>query len=777
MLNVMDKMPKVSVVIPCYNQGKYLEEAVESVLNQTFQDFEIIIVDDGSTDDSTKNVLKNYQKPKTKVIHTDNKGLASARNRGIQEAKGEYILPLDADDKIGREYLEEAVKILDKNRDIGIVYCEAVYFGAQDGLLILPEYSLEKILTKNIIFCSALFRKQHWEIVGGYNINMVYGLEDWDFWLSLIELGLKIYRIPKVLFHYRITELSMRNQITEDEQFFMILHASINHRQLYKNVAEIRIVPKIAQVYIDTGFGFNEKQLVSQIILGDEKRLEFDLNGIKDIKAVRFDPINEYCVLHINSIVVIANNKTSYAVKKWETNCCYEEENNFIFTSNDPQLIFNVHEGLVHKIIINLEYIAVGKDAFPYILKYTDKLLTQKYTKEIEAKERYINEIRNHIDVLKLQVEAEKTSREILLKSRSWKLMTHIRRIFVHVRKLTIKIKTIACSFSRQHRLIKKSGLFDATYYLEKNQDVNKSNINPLAHYILFGANEGREPNPLFNSQYYLDENPDVAESGINPLAHYLKVGFKEGRDPNPLFETSYYLKENPDVTESGMNPLVHYLEIGAREGRDPNQIIEGFTYKPTISIITSVFNINERCLHNRIRSVLNQIYNKCELCLVDDGSTKTHIESILEEYKTKDKRVKAIFLKENQGMAKAFNEGLSLVTGDFVLFLSNYELTIDALYECAYFLNKNPEADLIYSDDDTFDSRGNRIEDFFRLDLLLSMNYFIGHFTLFRKSIISDIGGFGREHDGPQDQDFLLSFIKKTSPERILHIPKRLYS
>jgi len=372
-----------------------------------------------------------------------------------------------------------------------------------------------------------------------------------------------------------------------------------------------------------------------------------------------------------------------------------------------------------------------------HVQELTEQIKEQ--SQHIRANEAHIRKLLGQVSSLKIKEEHVRLSLGNVLNSRSWRLTAPLRWMSVNVGNLKHNVKKIPHLFNWQYKLIRESGLFDTSYYL--------------------------------------DRNPDVAESGMNPLAHYLKVGFKEGRDPNPLFETSYYLKENPDVTESGMNPLVHYLEIGAKEGRDPNQIIEGFTYKPTISIITSVFNINERCLHNRIRSVLNQIYNKCELCLVDDGSTKTHVKSILEEYKTKDKRVKTIFAQKNQGMANAFNEGLSLVTGDFVLFLSNYELTIDALYECAYFLNKNPEADLIYSDDDTFDSRGNRIEDFFRLDLLLSMNYFIGHFTLFRKSIISDIGGFGREHDGPQDQDFLLSLIKKTSPERILHIPKRLYS
>ena len=145
-------MPKVSVIIPCFNQGAYLQEAVDSVLAQTFQDFEILVVDDGSTDEETVKILKEYDRPKTRVIRTENQGLSAARNTGIHEAQGIYILPLDADDKIGKGYLEDAVRILDQHPEIGIVYCEAAYFGVKGGRWDLPEYSLDKILESQCDF-------------------------------------------------------------------------------------------------------------------------------------------------------------------------------------------------------------------------------------------------------------------------------------------------------------------------------------------------------------------------------------------------------------------------------------------------------------------------------------------------------------------------------------------------------------------------------------------------------------------------------------------------
>jgi len=128
--------PTVSVIVPCYNQGIYLDEAIQSVLGQTYQDFEIIIVDDGSDDGLTgltNDLLRDYRRKRTRVIRTENRGVVSARNTVISHARGKYILPLDADDRIGSEYLEKAVKILDDNPDTGIVYCEVEFFGERQG--------------------------------------------------------------------------------------------------------------------------------------------------------------------------------------------------------------------------------------------------------------------------------------------------------------------------------------------------------------------------------------------------------------------------------------------------------------------------------------------------------------------------------------------------------------------------------------------------------------------------------------------------------------------
>lgn len=226
-------MPKVSIIIPCYNHGRFVDDAIDSITDQSFQDYEIIVVNDGSTDEYTNTVLSDYRRPKTRVIHTSNNGLAGARNVGIANASGEYILPLDADDKIGRDYIGKAVELLDADPELGIVYGDAEFFGERTGKWNLPKYSFELMLAVNTIYCSGVFRKKDWEKAGGYSRNMKYGYEDWNFWLSILELGRKVHKIPKICFYYRITKSSMSKTIPILKKSKMYLQVYCNHKRLY----------------------------------------------------------------------------------------------------------------------------------------------------------------------------------------------------------------------------------------------------------------------------------------------------------------------------------------------------------------------------------------------------------------------------------------------------------------------------------------------------------------------------------------------------------------
>jgi glycosyltransferase involved in cell wall biosynthesis len=201
----LDKIPKISVITPCYNHGKFINEMIESVSAQTFEDYEIIIVNDGSTD-NTADILNYIDNEKIKVIHTENHGPAIARNTAIRYARASVIMNLDADDKIAPDLLEKAYEVFEKISNAGIVYCDAECFGAKSGKFEIGEYTKEAMLFDNRINSLSFFRKDDWQKVGGYSDELIYGLEDWDFWLLIIELGREVIKIPGAHVYYRTYE-------------------------------------------------------------------------------------------------------------------------------------------------------------------------------------------------------------------------------------------------------------------------------------------------------------------------------------------------------------------------------------------------------------------------------------------------------------------------------------------------------------------------------------------------------------------------------------------
>lgn len=230
-------MPKVSIIIPCYNQGKYVAEAINSALRQTFEDIEIVCVNDGSTDNSVE-IIKSFENKYKNFIflnNEENRGVIYSRNFAIKNCNGTYILPLDADDIIEPTYVEKAVKILDNNPNIGIVYCKAKIFGNYDKYWNLKPFNKSDILYENCIFCSALFRKSDFLKIGGYNNNMKYGCEDHDLWLSFIEQGLEVFQINEILFSYRQYDETSRTTISLKNKKEIWNNLIKNHINLYLN--------------------------------------------------------------------------------------------------------------------------------------------------------------------------------------------------------------------------------------------------------------------------------------------------------------------------------------------------------------------------------------------------------------------------------------------------------------------------------------------------------------------------------------------------------------
>lgn len=253
----------VSIIIPCYNQGKFLDECIKSVLSQTYKNIEIIIVDDGSTDSYTKEKLNSIKNINDfiKVIIIENSGVCTARNIGIENSNGFYILPLDADDKISSTYIEKCMKIFLEKKDVDVVYSMTRLFGKKNKLFILDDYSEKRMLKSNVVVCTAMYRKLDFYKCGGYNTNMIYGYEDWDLWLSMIENRKNFYRINEALFYYRVKDVSRTTELSKNNKYkIMIQQIYENHRKLY-----LKYNYDIKQFYTDEKDKWSLQKIVNKI--------------------------------------------------------------------------------------------------------------------------------------------------------------------------------------------------------------------------------------------------------------------------------------------------------------------------------------------------------------------------------------------------------------------------------------------------------------------------------------------------------------------------------
>ena len=211
---------KISVIIPVYNQGQYLAEAIDSVTAQTFAPHELIIVNDGSTDNSLE-IANSYPSSSAfpiTVINQVNKGLASARNSAIMSATGDYIFPLDADDVMQPNCLERINKMIEAT-EADIIAPSFEEFGlSQREVILHPNPQLSDFKVGNYVgYFSAIKRSSLLE-VGGYSPRMIYGYEDYHLWVNLLSRGKVLVTIPEVLMRYRTKEHSM-------------IHDSIKHHQ------------------------------------------------------------------------------------------------------------------------------------------------------------------------------------------------------------------------------------------------------------------------------------------------------------------------------------------------------------------------------------------------------------------------------------------------------------------------------------------------------------------------------------------------------------------
>lgn len=229
--------PLVSIIIPCYNGELTIAETLESVIGQTYNNIEVLVINDGSTD-ATDNILNVYKNKYANIFVYNqlNRGLPASRNVGFKHSKGEYVVFLDADDLLDKDFTTACISEFDKDCSLSVVYTQTHFFERETGLFKLPELSMVKLLVGNCLTATAMIKSSLFRDVGMYDEALNYA-EDWEMWIRLFSKYPSFFKIERPLFFYRrrnsgdsMTDLNKVNKIEEEARLYIYN----KHYNLYK---------------------------------------------------------------------------------------------------------------------------------------------------------------------------------------------------------------------------------------------------------------------------------------------------------------------------------------------------------------------------------------------------------------------------------------------------------------------------------------------------------------------------------------------------------------
>lgn len=631
----------------------------------------------------------------------------------------------------------------------------------------------------------------------------------WRLWDELVE------RHPSFLFEHShgLGVLGVGTDLPPDlEQLFELTKTpesaaavrqyfnDINAFLLTKLKKNDNIVP--IQLYFDTGAGFSEAESITKQFNTKATKFVFSFPA-RHVIALRIDLGNEPCMVTLADIVVeTANGETIKLSPTW-SNAVHSVSNKFYFAKVDPQFHFFVDREIVGG-TASVRLNPIREDGARQLLDWLQGAITsatdvaqqlkhatgenQRLEQEsatVSSQLETVQEAANQLTASLEQVRAllaEEQRENHMLKKRVETLDNAItmlrRRIITLVRHRSTYYEHIEGVLSRlwhprifyrlwrkgDYKIIKESGLFDAEWYLKSNPDVAAAGIDPLRHFVDYGADEGRDPTPEFDTAWYASKYKSVLRFGMLPFVHYILYG----------------RQRNLRVCDLSPDQYIEWRKLRHRfleQEFDRDKFLNSFETPPRISIIMPLYNSQENFLEQALVSVRDQIYPHWELCLVDDASPKD-LTPVIERVFGDEYNVKFARRAKNGGIAAASNDALAMVTSDYVCFLDHddvYEL--HALASMAVAIKQNPDADWFYSDEDKISETGKMYAPIFKpkwSPVFYLACMFTCHLSLYRTERLREIGGFDSEYDGAQDFEMSLRLLRRNP--KIVHVPDVLY-
>ncbi|MHB8578570.1 MAG: glycosyltransferase [Ignavibacteriaceae bacterium] len=601
--------PAVSIVIPCYNQGEYLPDALDSISKQKFENFECIVVNDGSTDNS-KEIIEDFIRLNSRLnislITTKNNGLSGARNEGIKKAKGEFILPLDADDTLKVNALERFFLIANEFKEYDIFYPDYETFGVVNKYVsCIDEFEFQNPLRNEngLPYCS-FYKKEVWTKNSGYNSNMIWGFEDWDFWLSSLQNGFKAKRIAEPLFNYRIKNQSMITNALKYKEYLLAIMV-YNNRNLYdtivfKNVMNFIIAKPIVSVIIAT---YNRPILLR--------------NAIKSVVEQYF-PLFEILVI----------------------NDAGEDVKDIIGSFNDDRIKYFEHKnnkGLAASRNTGIKnskgkYIAYLDDDDTYYPNHLEVLL-KNLESDSEYKVAYSDALRATYKITEGKYYLEKKE---LIYSQD----------FDYEKILWGNFIPVLC-IMHEKSCIESVGLFDETLTTHEDWDlwIRISREFKFKH-IKTVTSEFR----------WVEDGSSMTSSKEVDFLNTTKIIYKKYEN---------LTKDNKKILEEQKKTIIW------RESKVVNLNQVKLNNEILVSIIIPVFNkieFTKNCLEAIFQTVKGIPY---EIIVVDNASSD-NTKQVLKAFQSSNENLVVIHNEENLKFAKACNIGAKISKGKFLVFLNN---------------------------------------------------------------------------------------------------------
>jgi glycosyltransferase involved in cell wall biosynthesis len=826
-------MPRVSVLMTSYNHERFVAEAVQSVLDQTFQDFEFIIIDDGSRD-GTPQVLRSFADPRVSfTAFAENRGACTAMNHCVRMAQGELVAVINSDDAWEPERLARQVAFLDAHPEIGAVFS---YVTAVDEegrpyeagthyytqLFDQPNRSRHEWLRHFFFWdnclChpSLLIRRECYQALGLYDERLAQ-LPDMDFWIRLCG-RYSIHILPERLVRFRILS-GNANTSSQGRQDAHIRH-NIELAQVLSHYVHEPLLGQVAEIFPEAAeqAGRLERDLLPFVVATQAARTEaparhgFALSLLYPLLGdpARARRVEERLGFSYRDLIALAGKIDVYGVLQIATLRSQGEELHALrgqlaaTGAEQARLQADLAEQTRRAEQARADLATQVERAEAYKAHLADATrLNQLLDAELSSRKRAGE--RDHEELARLHAEyasavAARNQQQRLLTQERALLRRELRAAQGRIARIEGLLPVRAARKAR--RMLRGATPPPSGPIIEGYLDVPRPDSVlsgalevygwALSHAgaivavqaLLDGAPLGEvfygHPRPDVAA---LKQEPDLAECGflgrfvIDTLnlarsAHMVTVRLVDSQGNQRDLSCRVQIGEDA----YGAWASRHTLDAAALAAQREEAAL--LRERPLVSVLVPVYNTPEPVLRAMVESVLAQTYDRWELILVDGASPRAEVRTTLRELATRDERIVLRLLDANAGIAGNTNAALEAARGEFIALLDHDDLLApEALFENVALLNAHPDTDAIYSDQDKVDEMGRRFEPFFKPDWspeLFRGVMYVGHLLCVRRSTALAAGGFLAEFDGVQDYEFMLRVAETT--DRIRHIPKILY-